>query len=64
MSTCSLQSLWQGPERNPEEGYTLRQVFYYVPETHLVSSQPEFFISLPCTWLLLGVSEAFERNRN
>lgn len=49
MSTCSLQSLWQGPERNPEEGYTLRQVFYYVPETHLVSSQPEFFISLPCT---------------
>lgn len=64
VSSCSLWSLWQGPERNPGKGYALRYIFYYAPETPLMSSQPKFLISLPCTWLLLGAFVAFEWNRN
>lgn len=64
VSSCSLRSLWLGLERNPGKRYTLRYIFYYAPETPLMSSQPKFLISLPCTWLLLGAFVAFEWNRN
>ena len=43
-----------GVRKIAKKEYTPGYVFYYIPETNLMSSLPKFLISLPCTWLLPG----------